>query len=153
MTYALSVRTAPRCTSGTLAIVYVRQMFGLAAASNGISMSREDPLRYCNITMSNRTPSKPMQTSFNHFYQFSSFDKDMLEHVELRVPQFEHSLQRLQNLPRTGQGMLFNGFPWLSAWWHCSSSWSALVPPTFASGSFTSEDVSGATELTLSSSL
>ena len=31
----------------------------------------------------------------------------MLEHVELRVPQFEHSLQRLQNLPRTGQGMLF----------------------------------------------
>ena len=38
----------------------------------------------------------------------------MLEHVELRVPQFEHSLQRLQNLPRTGQGMLFHGFQWFS---------------------------------------
>ena len=48
-----------------------------------------------------------MQTSFNQHGQLSSFDKDMLEHVELRVPQFEHSLQRLQNLPRTGQGMLF----------------------------------------------
>jgi hypothetical protein len=46
--------------------------------------------------------------------QLSSFDKDMLEHVELRVPQFEHSLQRLQNLPRTGQGMLFRGFQWFS---------------------------------------
>ena len=74
----------------------------------------------------------------------------MLEHVALRVPQFEHSLPRLQNLPRTGQGTLFhdlfNGFQWLSAWWHCSSSWSVLVPPTSASGPFTSEDVSGATE-------
>ena len=38
----------------------------------------------------------------------------MLEHVELRVPQFEQSLQRLQNLPRTGQGMLFHGFQWFS---------------------------------------
>ena len=38
----------------------------------------------------------------------------MLEHVELRVPQFEHSLQRLQNLPRTVQGMLFHGFQWFS---------------------------------------
>ena len=38
----------------------------------------------------------------------------MLQHVELRVPQFEHSLQRLQNLPRTGQGMLFHGFQWFS---------------------------------------
>ena len=37
----------------------------------------------------------------------------MLEHVELRIPQCEHSLQRLQNLPRTGQGMLFHGFQWL----------------------------------------
>ena len=46
--------------------------------------------------------------------QLSSFDKDMLEHVELRVPQFEQSLQRLQNLPRTGQGMLFCGFQWFS---------------------------------------
>ena len=38
----------------------------------------------------------------------------MLEHVELWVPQFEHSLQRLQNLPRTGQGMFFHGFQWFS---------------------------------------
>ena len=38
----------------------------------------------------------------------------MLEHVALRVPQFEQSLQRLQNLPRTGQSMLFRGFQWFS---------------------------------------
>ena len=38
----------------------------------------------------------------------------MLEHVELRIPEFEHSLQRLQNLPRTGQGMFFHGFQWFS---------------------------------------
>ena len=69
---------------------------------------------YSNITICHCTPSKPMQTSFNQHGQLSSFDKDMLEHVELRVSQFQHSLQRLQNLPRTGQGMLFHGFQWFS---------------------------------------
>ena len=73
---------------------------------------------YSNITICHCTPSKPHSTSMVNLDQLSSFDKDMLEHVELRVPQFEHSLQRLQNLPRTGQGMLFHGFQWFSMVFH-----------------------------------
>ena len=95
-----------------------------------------------------------LQTSFNqHGSSVSSFDKDVLEHTELRVHQYEQGIQRLSNPhypPLTGQpmfSMVFIGFHGFSEWWHCSSSWSALVPH----GSSHPEDVPGATELTWSS--
>ena len=67
-------------------------------------------------------------------WKLSSFDKDALEHTELRVHQYEQGIQRLSNPhnpPLTGQpmfSMVFIGFHGFSEWWHCSSSWSALVP-------------------------
>ena len=108
-----SVWIPPRRTSGLFLCVCQTDV-QTCSTSSGISMFHEGPLRIAT-SLCHRTPSKPMQTSFNQNDQLSSFDKDMLEHVELRVPQFEHSLQQLQNLPRTGQGMLFHDFQWFSA--------------------------------------
>ena len=54
-----------------------------------------------------------LQTSFNqHGSSVSSFDKDVLEHTELRVHQYEQGIQRLSNPhypPLTGQPMTFHG--------------------------------------------
>ena len=145
----------PRRTSGLFLCVCQTDV-QTCSTSSGISMFREGPLHLAT-SLCHCTPSKPHSTSMVNLDQLSSFDKDMLEHVELRVSQFEHSLQRLQNLPRTGQGMLFHGFPWFSMVFRMMALQFLLVrflvPPTSASGPFTSEDVSGATTLTLSSSL
>ena len=58
-----------------------------------------------------------------------------------------HKTHHLQGNPWLS--MVFIGFQGFSECWHCSSSWSALVPH----GSSHPEDVPGATELTWSSSL
>ena len=51
-------------------------------------------------------------------WKLSSFDKDVLEHTELRVHQYEQGIQQLSNPPLTGQPMfsmvfinVFMGFP------------------------------------------
>ena len=56
-----------------------------------------------------------------------------------------HKTHHLQGNPWLS--MVFIGLHGFSEWWHCSSSWSALVPH----GSSHPEDVPGATELTWSS--
>ena len=87
--------------------VYVRQLFKLVRLpmASGISMFREGPLHIA-ASLCHRMPSKLFSTSMS----LSSFDKGVLEHVQPSV-QFEHSSQRLQNLPSTSkckQGMVFS---------------------------------------------
>ena len=68
---------------------------------------------FSNVTMSHSMRSKPYWTSMLHFVVLTQkvFDKDILEHDELRFSQIEHCFQQLRNLPRTGAR---HGFPWFS---------------------------------------
>ena len=89
--------------------VYVRQVFKLVRLpmASGISMFRECPLHIA-ASLCHRMPCKLYSTSMS----LSSFDKGVLEHIQLSV-QFEQSSQRLQNLPSTSkckQGMVFHCF-------------------------------------------
>ena len=70
---------------------------------------------YSNITICHCTPSKPHSTSMISLVVLT---RTCLNMLNMRIPQCEHSLQRLQNLPRTGQGMLFHGFQWFSMVFH-----------------------------------
>ena len=105
-----SVWIPPRRTSGLFLCVCQTDV-QTCSTSSGISMFREGPLHlvtslYVTVRLANLC--KPHSTSMVNLVVLT---RTCLQHVELRVPQFEHSLQRLQNLPRTGQGMLF---PWFS---------------------------------------
>ena len=108
---------------------------------------------YSNITICHCTPSKPHSTSMVSLVVLTRTGLNMLNWEFLNSNIVYNGCKTYHVRGKACFSMVFNGFQLFSAWWHCSSSWSAFVPPTSASGPFTSEDVSGATELTLSSSL
>ena len=102
-----SVWIPPRGTSG-LFLCVCQTGVHTCSTSNGISMFREGPLHVAT-SLCHCAPSKPYSTNMRNLDQLSSF-----EHDELRLPQFEHCWQQLQNFPRTGQGMVFRAFPCFS---------------------------------------
>ena len=78
--------------------------------SNWISMCCEAPFRLAaSLYMVTMCFANLIQPA----WKLSSFDKDVLEHTELRVHQYEQGIQRLSNPhnpPLTGQPMTFHGF-------------------------------------------
>ena len=146
-----SVWIPPRRTSGLFLCVCQTDV-QTCSTSSGISMFREGPLHIAT-SLCHRTPSKPHSTSMINLVVLTRTCLNMLHWEFLNLNIVYNGCKTYHVRGKACFSIVFNGFQWFSAWWHCSSSWSALVPPTSASGPFTSEDVSGATELTLSSSL
>ena len=108
-------------------------------------MFREGPLHIAT-SLCHRTPSKPHSTSMINLVVLTRTCLNMLYWEFLNSNIVYNGCKTYHVQGKACFSMTFIGFQWFSAWWHCSSSWSALVPPTSASGPFTSEDVSGATE-------
>ena len=150
-----SVWIPPRRTSGLFLCVCQTDV-QTCSTSSGISMFHEGPLRiatslYVTVRLANLC--KPHSTSMVNLVVLTRTCLNMLNWEFLNLNIVYNSCNTYHVRGKACFSVVFNGFQWFSTWWHCSSSWSALVPPTSASGPFTSEDVSGATELTLSSSL
>ena len=147
-----SVWIPPRRTSGLFLCVCQTDV-QTCSTSSGISMFREGPLHIAT-SLCHCTPSKPHSTSMVNLLVLTRTCLNMLNWEFLNLNIVYNSCNTYHVRGKACFSVVFNDcFQWFSTWWHCSSSWSALVPPTSASGPFTSEDVSGATELTLSSSL
>ena len=100
--------------------VYVRQVFKLVRLpmASGISMFREGPL-HTAASLCHRMPSKLYSTSMS----LSSFDKGVLEHVQLSV-QFEHSSQRFTTATKPTKYIQVQGKAWFFTVFNSSNGFS-----------------------------
>ena len=102
-------------------------------------MFREGPLHLAT-SLCHRTPSKPHSTIMINFVVLTRTCLNMLHWEFLNLNIVYNGCKTYHVRGKACFSMVFNGFQWFSAWWHCSSTWVASVP-------WTSEDAPGVTDV------